>query len=157
MLIYNTNEIDKNLKNLYFLGLMNRAYHEYCSNVMFKHLFNYEFDGNNNVKKQHKSDCQFYYGEPVTINGKRGFIVDVEKKVGEEKNEDKIVNIKIKLKKGFYNCEIKCNKIIKEIYKKQNKLDIDEYLNKMNQDSSNKKLISEGKEIICGSRVCNIF
>ena len=157
MLIYKTNEIDKNLKNLYFLGLMNRAYHEYCSNVMFKHLFNYEFDGNNNVKKQHKSDCQFYYGEPVTINGKRGFIVDVEKKVGEEKNEDKIVNIKIKLKKGFYNCEIKCNKIIKEIYKKQNKLDIDEYLNKMNQDSSNKKLISEGKEIVCGSRVCNIF
>ena len=157
MLIYKTNEIDKNLKNLYFLGLMNRAYHEYCSNVVFKHLFNYEFDGNNNVKKQHKSDCQFYYGEPVTINGKRGFIVDVEKKVGEEKNEDKIVNIKIKLKKGFYNCEIKCNKIIKDIYKKQNKLDIDEYLNKMNQDSSNKKLISEGKEIVCGSRVCNIF
>ena len=157
MLIYKTNEIDKSLKNLYFLGLMNRAYHEYCSNVVFKHLFNYEFDGNNNVKKQHKSDCQFYYGEPVTINGKRGFIVDVEKKVGEEKNEDKIVNIKIKLKKGFYNCEIKCNKIFKEIYKKQNKLDIDEYLNKMNQDSSNKKLISDGKEIVCGSRVCNIF
>ena len=157
MLIYKTNETDKNLKNLYFLGLMNRAYHEYCSKVTFKHLFNYEFDGNNNVKKQYKSDCQFYYGEPITINGKRGYIIDVEKKEEEDKNEDKIVQIKIKLKKGFYNCEIKCNKIVKEIYKRQNKLDIDEYLNKMNKDSSNKKLINEEKEVVCGSRVCNIF
>ena len=156
MLIYKTSDIDKNLKNVYFLGLMDRAYRVYLSQMNFKFLFNYEFDEKNNVKKQHKNDCEFYYGEPVNINGKRGYITNIEiKGEKDDANEDKIVNIKIKLIKGFYTNEIKCSKIIKEIYKKPNKLDIDEYLNKINQD--NKKVIAEEKETVCGSRVCNIF
>ena len=158
MLIYKSNDIDKNLKNVYFLGLMDRAYRVYISQIKFKHLFNYEFDGNNNVKKQHKSDCQFYYGEPVTVNGKRGFITDIEyidKDNGKE--EDRNVKIKIKVKKGFCTMETKCSNIIKEIYKKPNKFDIEEFLNKINQNSNNKKDDNEEKEIVCGSRVCNIF
>ena len=155
MLIYKTTDIDKNLKNVYFLGLMDRAYRVYLEQKRFKYLFNYEFDGKNNVKKQHKYDCEFYYGEPVNINGKRGFITNIEIKDKEDDDKDKIVKVKIKLIKGFYANEIKCSKIIKEIYKKPNKLDIDEFLNKINQD--NKKVITEEKEIVCGSRACNIF
>jgi uncharacterized UBP type Zn finger protein len=158
MLIYKSNDIDKNLKNVYFLGLMDRAYRVYISQIKFKHLFNYEFDGNNNVKKQYKSDCQFYYGEPVTINGKRGFITDIENiDKGNNKEEDRNVKVKIKLKKGFYTAETKCSKIIKEIYKKPNKFDIEEFLNKITQNSNNKKDENEEKEVVCGSRVCNIF
>ena len=155
MLIYKTADIDKNLKNVYFLGLMDRAYRVYLEQTKFKYLFNYEFDGKGGIKKQHKYDCEFYYGEPVNINGKRGFIINIEYKNKEDNDEDKIVKVKIKLIKGFYTNEIKCSKIIKEIYKKPNKLDIDEFLNKINQE--NKKVITEEKEIVCGSRVCNIF
>ena len=158
MLIYKSYDIDKNLKNVYFLGLMDRAYRVYISQMKFKHLFNYEFDGNNNVKKQYKFDCQFYYGEPVTINGKRGFITDIENiDKGNSKEEDINVKVKIKLKKGFCSVETKCSKIIKEIYKKPNKFNIEEFLNKINQNSSNKKDENEDKEVVCGSRVCNIF
>ena len=158
MLIYSSNDMDKNLKNVYFLGLMDRAYRVYISQIKFKHLFNYEFDGNDNVKKQHKLDCQFYYGEPVTINGKRGFIIDIENINKDNDNEeDKIVKVKIKLKKGFYSIETKCSKIIQEVYKKPNKFDLDEFLNKINQNSNNKKEVNEEKEVVCGSRVCNIF
>ena len=158
MLIYKSEDTDKNLKNVYFLGLMNRAYRVYISQLNFKYLFNYEFDSNNNVKKQHKLDCQFYYGEPVTINGKRGFITNIEK-IDKDKNneEDKSVKVKIKLKKGFYSVETKISKIIKEIYKKPNKFDIDDLINKINQNSNNKKDDAEDKEIVCGSKVCNIF
>jgi len=65
--------------------------------------------------------------------------------------------VKIKLKKGFYTAETKCSKIIKEIYKKPNKFDIEEFLNKISQNSNNKKDENEEKEVVCGSRVCNIF
>ena len=157
MLIYKSNSTDKNLKNLNFLGLMNRAYRVFLSQKKFKHLFNYEFDGSQNVKKEHKGDCQFYYGEPVTVNGKRGFIENIVKKEGEEDNEDPIVQIRIKLKKGFYTNEIKCSKIIKEIYKKSSNLNIEEFLNRISQNNNNKRVTTEDKEIVCGSRVCNIF
>ena len=157
MLVYKTNDIDKNLKNVYFLGLMNRAYRVYISQMKFKYLFNYEFDSKNNVKKQHKLDCQFYYGEPVTVKGKRGFITEIKKKEGENDDEDSTVIIKIKIKKGHITNEIKCSQIIKEIYKKPNRLDIDDYLNKLEQEDNNKKVTSDEKEIVCGSRVCNIF
>ena len=66
--------------------------------MKFKYLFNYEFDSKNNVKKQHKLDCQFYYGEPVTVKGKRGFITEIKKKEGENDDEDSTVIIKIKIK-----------------------------------------------------------
>ena len=157
MLVYKANDVDKNLKNVYFLGLMNRAYRVYISQIKFKYLFNYEFDGKNNVKKQHKLDCQFYYGEPVTVKGKRGFITDIKKKEGENNDEDYTVTIKIKIKKGHLTNELKCSQILKEIYKKPNNLDIDDYLNKLEQEANNKKVTTEEKEIVCGSRVCNIF
>jgi hypothetical protein len=157
MLVYKANDVDKNLKNVYFLGLMNRAYRVYISQIKFKYLFNYEFDGKNNVKKQHKLDCQFYYGEPVTVKGKRGFITDIKKKEGENNDEDYTVTIKIKIKKGHLTNELKCSQIVKEIYKKPNNLDIDDYLNKLEQEANNKKVTTEEKEIVCGSRVCNIF
>ena len=157
MLVYKANEVDKNLKNVYFLGLMNRAYRVYISQIKFKYLFNYEFDGKNNVKKQHKLDCQFYYGEPVTVKGKRGFITDIKKKEGENNDEDYTVTIKIKIKKGHLTNELKCSQIVKEIYKKPSNLDIDDYLNKLEQEANNKKVTTEEKEIVCGSRVCNIF
>ena len=65
--------------------------------------------------------------------------------------------IRIKLKKGFYTNEIKCSKIIKEIYKKSSNLNIEEFLNRISQNNNNKRVTTEDKEIVCGSRVCNIF
>ena len=169
ILIYKSNEVDKNMKNVYFLGLMNRAYKIYISNLKFKYLFNYEFDNNNNVKKQHLLNCQFYYGEPVTIFGKRGFITRVEKVNDEEKEEteekkenndkkekkEKYVNIKIKLKKGFYEeKKIKISDIKREIYKEPNDIDIENFLN---QETANRKINNNENEIVCGSKVCQIF
>ena len=157
MLIYKSTDLDKNLKNVFFLGLMDRAYQVYISQIKFKYLFNYEFDGDNNVKKQHKYNCQFYYGEPVTVNGKRGFLISIEKKEQNEEEGDFIVKIKIKVKKGFYMNELKCSKIVKEINKKPNNLDIDDILKKLEQEINNKRDIADEKEIVCGSSVCSIF
>ena len=172
ILIYKSNEVDKNAKNVYFLGLMNRAYKVYISNLKFKFLFNYEFDDDNNIKKQHLLNCEFYYGEPVTVSGKRGFIVNIEKnkdgkkekKQKEEKeekdkddeeNKEKHVNIKIKLKKGFYSQEnINIDDIQRETYKEPNDIDIDNFLN---QESAIKKINENESEVVCGSKVCTIF
>ena len=135
---------------------MNRAYRVFLSQKKFKHLFNYEFDGSQNVKKEHKGDCQFYYGEPVTVNGKRGFIENIVKKEGEEDNEDPIVQIRIKLKKGFYTNEIKCSKIIKEIYKKSSNLNIEEFLNRISQNNNNKRITTEDKVSAINARASDV-
>ena len=151
MLIYQSMTNLKKDKNLNFLELINGAYKIYLKEAKFKHIFNYIFEENYNIIKEYPNNCEFYYGEPVTVNQKNGFIVDITKEEG--KKDSNNVNIRIKLKKGFYNVLINKDKIIKETYKKQGNIDIDSLLNYGNNDINKEK----ENEIICGSQVCLIY
>ena len=150
MLIYESLKTIKKDKNLNLIGLMDRAYSIYLHRFKFKYIFNYIFDEENNITNEYPHNCEFYYGEPVTIDGKRGFIVNITKD-----EENKKVNFKIKIKKGFFSGQINIDKIIKETYKKPGKINIDLLLNE-GKENQNKKNI-EKTELICGSQVCLIF
>jgi predicted nucleic acid-binding Zn finger protein len=138
-------------QNLNFVGLMDRAYRIYLGRTKFKYLFNYIYDENNNIINEYLNSCEFYYGEPVIVDGKNGFIVDI-KKEKEKKND--VVKIKVKLKKGFFNERINVNKIFKETFKKKNHIDIELFLNK---GKSGKNIKIKESDIVCGSQVCFIF
>ena len=151
MLIYKSNNEEKRKdKNLNFVGLMDRAYKIYLQRLKFKHIFNYIFDEKYDIIYEYSNNCEFYYGEPVTVNGKNGFIVNIMKEEGAKLNN--MVNVRIKLKKGFFTGKINSDKIIKETYKKQGNLAIDLLLNE-NKEKNEKK----NDEVICGSQVCLIY
>ena len=130
---------------------MEIAYKLYIGKSTFKYLFNYVFDGNNNIVSKYSNNCQYLYGEPVSVEGKRGFLVDLRKE--EEENGDNIVNVKIKLKKGFYTGKINIEKIQKETYKKKGSINLDLLLNKDNKANTK----SNNREVVCGSQICNIY
>ena len=153
MLVYKSLKTEKKDKNLNLIGLMDRAYSVYLHRFKFKYLFNYIFDEENNIINEYSHNCEFYYGEPVTIDGKRGFIVNITK--DGDKKENKKVNFKIKIKKGFFSGQINIDKIIKETYKKPGKINID-FLIDEGKENQNRKNV-EKTEIICGSQVCSIF
>ena len=150
MLIYQSMRSENKDKNLNFLGLMNRAYQIYLKKSKFKHIFNYVFDNEYNITKEYLNNCEFYYGEPVTVSQKSGFIVDITKEEG--KKESNNVNIRIKLKKGYFTTKIGIDKIFKETYKKKGNLDIDSLLNE-----GNNKIKEKENEVVCGSQVCLIY
>ena len=158
MLIYQSMKSDIKTKNLNFMGVMKRAYKLYIHpKQKFEHIFNYAFDTNNNIKQEYIRSCNFFYGEPVLVNGKSGYIIKIKKE--EEDDEDnKNVNITIKLNKGIYNGIVSIDKIEREIYKKPVYVDIRTLLNygKGNNKSS-KKTNSEEEEALCGSKVCSIY
>jgi len=152
MLIYKSmNDLEKKDKNLNFMGLMERAYKDYLKDTTFKHIFNYKFNEQNIIINEYLNNCAFYYGEPVTVEGKRGFIVDIKK---EKKKKDSYdVNVKVKLKKGFFTGTVKIDKINKETFKNENsKINIDSLLN----ERKNNFKIKEG-EVVCGSQLCFIY
>ena len=150
MLIYESKKTERKDKNLNLMGLMDRAYQIYLHHFKFKHIFNYIYDENKKITKEYANNCEFYYGEPVTIDGKYGFIVNITK---EEEKDSNIVDIKIKLRKGFFTGKINVNKIIKETYKKYENTNIDSFLN---EEKENKKNIGK-EEVVCGSQVCLIY
>ena len=152
MLIYESKQAERKDKNLNLLGLMNRAYQIYLQNLKFKHIFNYIFYENKNILKEYTNDCEFYYGEPVIIDGKFGFMINITKKDEDEEFND--VDIQIKLRKGFFKGTINVNKIIKETYKKHGNIDIDSLFN---EDKHNKINKDKEKEVFCGSQVCFIY
>ena len=153
MLIYKSLKTDLKDKNLNLIGLMDRAYSVYLHQFKFKHIFNYIFDEENNIINEFSHNCEFYYGEPVTIDGKIGFIINITK--AEDNKGNKKVNFKIKIKKGFFSGQTNVDKIIKETYKKPGKINIDLLINE-GKENQNKKNI-EKTELICGSQVCLIF
>ena len=152
ILIYKSmNDEEQKDHNLNFVGLMDRAYIIYLGRYKFKYIFNYIFDENNNIINEYMNNCEFYYGEPVMVDGKNGFIVDIKKEKGKKSNN---VDIKIKLKKGFFTGKVSVNKIYKETFKKKSFIDIDSILNK---GKSNKNIKIKESEIVCGSQVCSIY
>ena len=156
MLIYQSMKSDRKNKNLNFMGVMRRAYKLYIyPKIKFDHLFNYTFDNNNNIIQEYLKSCNFFYGEPVVVNGKSGYILNVTKeKEDEDSNE---VNITIKLNKGIYNEIVSLNKIEREIYKKRGYVDLNVLLNYGKGNKTSKKMNKEEEDALCGSKVCLIY
>ena len=156
MLIYQSMKIDKKDKNLNLFALMRRAYKLYISpDLKFEHIFNFVFDKDNNIIQEYLKNCEFYYGEPVIVDGKKGFIIDVTKITENE------VTIKIKLKKGFFRVTTNINKIERETLKKRINIDLDLIMNygkdKQQKNDNNFRRTTIARDIICGSQVCTIY
>ena len=113
-----------------FLGLMNTAYQIYIKQFNFVHLFNYILNEKGEIIEEFKNNCQYYYGEPITINKEKGFLVNAYKK-----NND--IYVKIKTNKGFI--ETKANNLnIKDTIKE----DYFEEINNINKINQNKAICS---------------
>jgi hypothetical protein len=156
MLIYQSMKDDLKNKNLNFMGVMGRAYKLYIHpKKKFEYLFNYVFDKNNNIKQEYLKNCNFFYGEPVVVNGKRGYILNITKEKDDEDSKDVIITIK--LNKGIYNGNVSLDKIEREIYKKAGNIDVNVLLNYGKDNKIGKKAIKEEEEALCGSKVCSIY
>ena len=83
---------------------MNTAYKIYLSQYNFDHIFNYVLGENDEIMEEFRSNCQYYYGEPVTINSNLGYLVNAYKL-----NDD--VFVKIKINDGYINTKIGNNRI----------------------------------------------
>ena len=110
------NEVIKHQFKLNLLGLMDTAYKIYLKQHNFEHFFNYVYENNKSdmdgLVEEYMSNCKYYYGEPITVNGKMGFLVNIYK----DDESDKVY-IKIKVKKGYYETNVSEKKIIKETVK----------------------------------------
>ena len=156
MLIYQSMKLDHKDKNLNLYALMRRAYKLYISpEVRFEHIFNFAFDKDNNITEEYLENCNFYYGEPVIVDGKRGFIVNITQ---QKENE---VTIKIKLKKGFFTVTTNINKIERETLKKRININLDLIMSygkekQQKTDQYGRRTIL-ARNIICGSQACTIY
>ena len=138
---FNSEKINKKEFNFNYLGLMNTAYKIYLKQNQFEHLFNYILDNKEQIINAFADNCQYYYGEPVTIDGNPGYLTYMNKKEGEKE-----INVKIKLKNGYFISKVFPEKIIKETVKSlENQKDID---NKVEDKV-------EKKDSVCGK--CEIF
>ena len=143
------NEVNRHEFKLNLLGLMDTAYKIYLKQYNFKHYFNYVYENNKSdmdgLLEEYDTDCRFYYGEPITVNGKMGFLVNINKTDDSDK-----VYIKIKVKKGYYETNVSEKKIIKETVR------ITEGDNAIEDDERIK--IAEGEDkskVFCGSCIIN--
>ena len=109
---FNMDKINKKEFNLNCIGLMNTAYKIYLKQKKFEHLFNYILDNKDQITNVFDDDCQYYFGEPVTIDGNSGYLIYIDKK-----EEEKEVNVKIKIKNGYFISRVLPEKIIKETVK----------------------------------------
>ena len=138
-------EVVKHEFKLNLLGLMNTAYKIYLKQHHFEHFFNYVYENDKSdvdaLVQEYMTDCKYYYGEPITVNGKMGFLVNICKN-----NDNDKVYIKIKIKKGYYETNVSEKKIIKETIK------IVEEKNN-NEDGEKIKLLpnEEQNKVFCGS------
>jgi len=87
---------------------MNTAYKIYLKQNQFEHLFNYILDNKEQIINVFADNCEYYYGEPVTIDGRPGYLMNMNKNEG-----DKEINVKIKLKNGYFISKVFPEKIIK--------------------------------------------
>ena len=113
------NEMMRQEYKLNLIGLMDTAFKIYLKQYNFEHFFNYIYDNNNShnseISEEYIKDCEFYYGEPITVNGKIGYLINIYKKDDNDK-----VYVKIKLNKGYYETNITKKKVIKETVKVYN-------------------------------------
>ena len=109
---FNKEKVNKKEFNFNFFGLMNTAYKIYLKQNQFEHLFNYILDNKEQIINVFADNCEYYYGEPVTIDGRPGYLMNMNKNEG-----DKEINVKIKLKNGYFISKVFPEKIIKETIK----------------------------------------
>jgi hypothetical protein len=159
LLIYKLSNENKNIYNeeiknefkLNLLGLMETAYKIYLKQYNFEHFFNYLYENNktdtDRILEEYDKDCHFYYGEPITVNGKMGFLINIHKL----ENENDKVYIKIKVKKGYYETNVSEKKIIKETVK----LTGDEISNEIEGDMVKSGGEEQQSKVLCGSCVIN--
>ena len=93
-------------------------------------MFNYVLNGKEEIIDEFKNNCQYYYGEPITINNEKGFLVNAYLNNGE-------IYAKIKTNKGFVETKIKNYKIKDTI-----KEDYLEEINNINRINKNKVICS---------------
>ena len=131
------NEMMRQEYKLNLIGLMDTAYKIYLKQYNFEHFFNYIYEGtnteNSEISEEYIKDCEFYYGEPITVNGKIGYLINIYKKDDNDK-----VYVKIKLNKGYYETNIAKKKVIKETVKTYNLETTDIISNKQNNDDSSR-------------------
>ena len=144
------NEIIKHEFKLNLLGIMDTAYKIYLKQYNFEHYFNCVYENNKtdteSILQEYVNNCYFYYGEPITVNGKMGFLVNIFKNEDNDK-----VYIKIKLKKGYYETNVIEKKIIKETVKiteEEDGKEIEEGKNKNGPEQ-------EQGGVFCGSCIIN--
>ena len=139
------NEMIRQEYKLNLLGLMDTAFKIYLKQYNFEHFFNYIYDNNNSdnseVTEEYINDCEFYYGEPITVNGKMGYLINIYKKSDSDK-----IYIKIKLNKGYYETNTIKKKIIKETVKLYNFETTDISSTKQNNDDN---------RVFCGGCLIN--
>ena len=116
-----------------FSGLMDTAFKIYLNQTNFEHIFNYLIDSDGVIIEEYKDNCEFYYGEPVTVDKKMGYLVNIS-----EKDNDIIA--KIKVDKDYLYVKYNQNKIIKETIK----------------DNNAKKAIGDKNTVLCNGG-CLIF
>ena len=139
------NEMIRQEYKLNLMGLMDTAYKIYIKQYNFAHFFNYIYDSNNTenseISEEYLKDCEFYYGEPITVNGKVGYLINIYKKDDNDK-----IYIKIKLDKGYYETNTSKKKVIKETVKIFNLETTDIAPGKPNEDNN---------RVVCGSCLIN--
>ena len=121
LLIYKMTDKEKfNKKEFCFnyLGLMDTAYKIYIKQTKFENLFNYILDAKGNITNVFLDNCQFYFGEPVNIGGKFGYLISMSKIEGKKE-----VNVKIKFKDGFFISKVPIEQIIKDTIKSDIKIE----------------------------------
>ena len=137
------NEILRQEYKLNLMGLMDTAYKLFLKQYNFEHFFNYIYDNDNTknseITEEYRNDCEFYYGEPLTVNGKMGYLINIYKKDDTDK-----VYIKIKLNKGYYETNISKKKVIKETVKMYNYETNESVTNKPNNDDDTSRVFCGG-------------
>ena len=122
---------------------MNTAYKIYLKQKNFEHLFNYILDNKDQIINVFADNCQYYYGEPVTIDGNHGYLMNMYKNDG-----DKQINVKIKLKNGYFISKVFPEKVIKDTVK---------LIEGQKDNGSNKSVGGkvEKRDSVCGK--CEIY
>ena len=114
ILIYKFVKDDNTLKlSFNFSGIMNTAFKIYLNQKNFEHIFNYLINSNEEIIEEYKDNCEFYYGEPVSVDNKMGYLINIS-----EKDNDIIA--KIKVDKDYLYIKNNKNKITKETIKDNN-------------------------------------
>lgn len=97
-----------------FKGLMDTAFRIYQKQEEFKHLFNYLLNEKGEIIEEYKEDCKFYYGEPVTVDKTKGYLINLSE-------SDGIIYAKVKIDKNYLTIKYTESKVIKDTIKDNNK------------------------------------
>ena len=119
--------------NFNFLSVMDTAYKIYIGQLNFEHIFNYIINDQGDIIEEYNNNCFYYYGEPVVVKDKKGYLVNLQK------NEKSEICAKIRVDNEIIETKIKGTDIKETI--KNESLNID------NTNNQNSDEICSGCEI----------